>query len=189
MNKKILLQLILIIIIILLSLTFFFKFIKKDEEDLTKQEILTIEKETNLIKELEYSTIDKQGNSYVITAKSGKIDDKQSDLILMDNVSAKIIFNNDKLIFISADNAIYNGNNFNTNFIGNVIANHEKHTVNSDKLDLLFTINLAVIYDDLIYTNPFTKLSADRMEIDLITKTSKILMNDSEKKILINYND
>jgi|TARA_B100001142_G_scaffold314522_1_gene352118 hypothetical protein len=187
MNKKILLQLLIVFIIILLSLAFFFEFLKKDEEKVIQEEIINSEAGANLIKDLEYSTIDKQGNSYVIKAKSGKVENEESEIIYMDDVKAKIVFNNNKYIFISADNAIYNGSNFNTNFEGNVVANHGEHTVNSNKLDLLFTINLAVVYDNLIYTNPFTKLLADRMEIDLITKTSKISMNDTKKKILLDY--
>lgn len=187
MNKKVLLQLILIFIIILISSSFFFKFIKKDNEKLTQEEITPAETRPNVIKELEYSTIDKQGNSYVINAKSGEIDNEQNELIYMDNVNAKIVFNNNKHISISSDKAIYNSNNFNTNFIGNVTAKHDFHGVNCEKLDLLFTLNIAVLYDNLIYTNLFTKLLADRMEIDLITKTSKISMNDNKKKILIDY--
>tara|TARA_Y100000389_G_scaffold203106_1_gene250471 strand:- start:3644 stop:4213 length:570 start_codon:yes stop_codon:yes gene_type:complete len=187
MNNKILLQLVLVFIIILISLTFFFKYIKKDNKQSVEEKITVPKTDTNLIKKLEYSTIDNLGNSYVIKAETGKIEDEQGELIFMEKVNAKIIFDNNKTILISANNAIYNGSNFNTNFKGNVVAIHEEHTVNCDKLDLLFTINLAILYDNLIYTNFLTKLLADRMEIDLIKKTSKISMNNNEKKILLNY--
>ena len=43
--------------------------------------------------------------------------------------------------------------------------------------------NLAIFSDSIIYTNLQNKIKADRLEIDLITKNSKIFMNDESKKI------
>ena len=53
------------------------------------------------------------------------------------------------------------------------------------RLDLLFNNNQAILYEDIIYKNLETVLLADRLEIDLITKNSKISMNDTNKKIQI----
>ena len=50
-------------------------------------------------------------------------------------------------------------------------------------MDLLFQNNKATIYDDVIYTNINNILTADRLEIDLITKNSKIFMDDKNEKI------
>ena len=55
-------------------------------------------------------------------------------------------------------------------------------------VDLLFNENLALLYDNIIYTSSKTKLFADRLEIDLITKNSKISMNNKNKKIKMFYN-
>jgi hypothetical protein len=41
------------------------------------------------------------------------------------------------------------------------------------------------IYNNIIYQNLDTKLLADKLEIDLVTKDSKITMNDKKGKIKI----
>ena len=62
---------------------------------------------------------------------------------------------------------------------------YNDHFISSDKLDLIFEKNLATISNNIIYKNLNTKLQADKVEIDLITKNSKIFMNDKTKKIKI----
>ena len=52
-------------------------------------------------------------------------------------------------------------------------------------LDLLFNKKLATLNENIIYKNLQTILQADRLEIDLITKDSKIFMNDQREKIKI----
>ena len=41
------------------------------------------------------------------------------------------------------------------------------------------------MYNDIIYNKPGTKLTADRLEIDLITKNSKIFMDNTSEKVQI----
>ena len=49
-------------------------------------------------------------------------------------------------------------------------------------------LNNIVLYKNIVYNKPGTKLTADRLEIDLITKNTKIFMdNNSEKIKIINY--
>ena len=55
----------------------------------------------------------------------------------------------------------------------------------SQNLDLSFAKNLATISNQVVYSNLETKMMADRLEIDLISKNSKIYMNDTNKKIQI----
>ena len=41
------------------------------------------------------------------------------------------------------------------------------------------------MYNNIVYQSPDTKLIADKLEIDLITKDSKIVMNNKKRKIKI----
>ena len=59
------------------------------------------------------------------------------------------------------------------------------HQLNSEKLDLKFDENLLILKEKVLYQSLGTKLFADAIVIDLITKNSKIFMNDKEKKIKI----
>ena len=63
--------------------------------------------------------------------------------------------------------------------------NYMDNKIDSEKIDLNFEKNIASISEKIIYTNSTTKLYADRLEIDLITKNSKIFMNSESKKIKI----
>ena len=62
------------------------------------------------------------------------------------------------------------------------------HHVNCEKMDILFDKNLAALYENLIYKNKKTRLKADKMEVDLITKNSKIFMYNNNKISVVSNN-
>ena len=141
--------------------------------------------ETNFITDLRYFSIDDKGNEYEITSKFGDMSTGDPDIILMTNVKAVInIYNSDPII-ITSNFAKYNVKNYDTNFKENVLVKHVDNKLNAENLDLSFQSNLMLIYNNIIYQNPDTKLLADKLEIDLITQDSKIIMNDKKSKIKI----
>jgi len=195
MNKKTLLQILLLLIVILIIGIFYFTYFyeqpKKNKltgSKLNNQNVLKNENTSNIIQNIEYLSFDNDGNQYEIMAESGEIKNDNSDIIYMNNVKAKISFINGETINISSEFAKYNAKNYNTYFSKNININYLEHKIKCQKLDLLFVENLALLYDNIIYTSLKTKFFADRLEIDLITKNSKISMNDKNKKIEIFYN-
>ena len=88
-------------------------------------------------------------------------------------------------IYINSDYAIYNSQNYDTTFTENVIINYITHEITGEKLDLSFQTNMAIMTKNVIYKNINTVLNADRLEIDLITKNSRIFMEDKYEKIKI----
>ena len=186
MNKKSLLQLFLIIIILLTSFFFFKTYIvKKDTHvvlDNTFNEIDSEEK-SNLVYNIQYITRDEDGNSYILESDTGELNDDQKELIVMRGVKATIESENSEQIIIYSNNAKYNKLSKNTNFYTNVIINFGSNHVTSDKLDFIFEKNLVTISKNIIYKNMDTKLEADKIEIDLLTKNTKIFMDDKSKKI------
>ena len=107
----------------------------------------------------------------------------------MKKVIATINLNGSMPIKIYADNAIYNDINNNTNFYGNVLMTYNMHIINSDNLNLMFEKNLAILSNNIIYKNLNTKLEADKIEFDLITKNSKIFMDNlSDTVKIVNIN-
>ena len=94
---------------------------------------------------------------------------------------------NSEPIFIESDFARYNSKNYDTNFYENTKVKYEDHKIDCRFLDLLFNINQAILYENIIYKSLNTKLKADRLEIDLITKNSKLSMQDRNEKIKIIY--
>ena len=189
MKKKILIQLFLFSLFLFLSIFSYNKYFKKESQnviELTKDtDLKKKNNETNLITNLKYFSIDKRGNKYEITSEYGEMDTSNSDVIMMENVKAIIkIYNSDPII-ITSNFAKYNVKNYDTNFKENILVKHVDNKLNGENLDLSFQNNLMSMYNNIIYQNPDTKLLADKLEIDLITKDSKIIMNDKKSKIKI----
>ena len=189
MNKKILVQFFLFSLFIFLSVFFYYEYFKKDSQTLkiNKKTAQTLEQpnESNLIRGLRYFSVDDNGNKYEIRSEYGEMGLDNPNVILMTNVVAKIdIYNSDPII-ITSTFANYNVKNYDTNFEKNVFVKHVDNKLNGENLDLSFQNNLLLMYNDIIYQNSDTKLLADKLEIDLITKDSKIIMNDKKSKIKI----
>ena len=153
---------------------------------------------SSILKNVMYENFDSNGNKYKIKAVSAeiikqiKITDsikKSATLIYMIDVTAKIYLKNLSFITITSDEAIFDNENFETNFSKNVRLNYLDHQLNGEELNLLFNKNLITMENQVVYKNSSTELNADRIVIDLITKNSKIFMNNNNKKIKIFNNN
>ena len=187
MSNKIYIQLFLIILLIFISLFLFFKYFKNT--DFKKDPLSNIEQTTNnesLIEDLKYLSTDKEGNEYKIEAKKGNIDKNNPDIIYLENVQAIILLQDSDLITIKSKFAKYNTKNFNTLFNNSVSINYGEHNMSSEFLDLSFENNLVSIYDNVRYISGISSLSADKAEIDIINKKTKIFMESPNKKVQIN---
>ena len=196
MNKKIATQIMLTLIVVLIMAIIFFRyFYNEDSKNKLISDVEKISENTSemndindIIKEIHYKSSDTRGNLYEIKSETGEIDPSEPSIILMTNVKAKIIFSNFEVIYIKSDYAKYNNENYNTNFFNNVDSTYLKHNIKSQNMTLSIQKNLASMSNDVIYTNFNTILLADKVEIDLITKNSKIFMNEKDKNIVIKKN-
>tara|TARA_B100001029_G_C15052245_1_gene451654 strand:+ start:432 stop:1016 length:585 start_codon:yes stop_codon:yes gene_type:complete len=192
MNKKTLIQLSLLLIVLIIVITIFFKYLYENNEvvkiETSKEKIADVpEKSANIIKDIEYLSKDNSGNTYLINAKIGEIDSKNSNIIFLKNVKAKISIIDSEDIYITSDFANYNSKNYDTNFFENIKIKYADHKIDCEYLDLLFNKNIAILNKNIVYKSLETNLLADRMEIDLITKNSKISMKNKKDKIEIVY--
>ena len=192
MYKKILIQfLLLTIIFIIVFSTFFLYFNKKEKLEasnlpITKEKESLIDDETGtLIKDINYSFSDSSGNHYELLSDVGKVDINNSDKIFMTDVVATIYLVDSSPVKITSKYANYNNANHETSFFENVKVTHLIHKATSENLDISFNDNLASMYNNIVYNKPGTNLKADRLEIDLITKNSKIFMDNKTEKIKI----
>lgn len=193
MTKKTTIQFVLFLIIIFILIITFFKYFNKPQKEAflknkkesISQELDSKNQKSNIIENIEYLATDSLGNRYVIKAESGYLDDADSKLIIMNGANAEIIFANSEKIYIESSSAIYNTLSFDTQFKGNIKIIYGLHKINCEKSELIFSENLAKLYDNIIYENIDTKLFADKMEIDLITKDTKVYMNDANAKVKI----
>jgi len=188
MTRKIFFQLILLLILAIITSLLFFKYFKKTnvEVDLRGNIEQSINTSESLIEDLKYLSTDKEGNEYKIEAKKGNIDKDNPDIIYLENVIAIISLKNSELISIKSNFAKYNSKSFDTLFNDAVIVDYEDHLLSGNFLDLSFEDNLVSIYDNVQYLSGFSSLSADRAEIDILNKKTKIFMESPGKKVLIN---
>ena len=188
MTKKIYTQLFLILIFVVISLFLFFKYFKKTSFESNTNENITQTTTTSesLIEELKYLSTDKEGNEYKIEAKKGNIDKDNPDIIYLENVKAIILLQNSDRISIESNFAKYNTKSFDTLFNDTVSIDYGEHALKSEFLDLSFENNLVSIYDNVRYLSGITSLKADKAEIDILKKKTKIFMDDSSKKVQIN---
>tara|TARA_B110000858_G_C17757759_1_gene452948 strand:+ start:979 stop:1560 length:582 start_codon:yes stop_codon:yes gene_type:complete len=189
MKKKTLLQL-LILIVIIAILIFFYKNSNQNKKanvsiKLSNQSEIINSDNSNLISNLKYVVEGEDGISYTITSEIGELSVEQPNLILMRRVLAVIRNDYGKPLKITADNAIYNNINHDTQFYDNVLMTYQEQVINSDNFDLVFIKNLATIKNNVVYKDLNTKLFADKVEINILTKNSKIFMYDKQKKIKI----
>ena len=190
MKKIIFLQLLILCIILIISfIVYRTYFLKKIINQPSKTEIINNsefqDKEVNLIHNIEYTSQDNNGNSYSVKSELSEIDGTRPELIKMQNVSAIINLKNSEIINIYSDKAIYNNVNYDTEFYKNVLITYKDNIIKSGNMNLLFNEKLATISNNVTYINLNTELYADKIEMDLITKTSKIFMKDNSKKIKI----
>ena len=193
MNIKILIQLLLFIILASSAATYYY-FYKNNKTNANVNKInnnneISIKKNSsNLIKNISYASTDNLGNEFIIKSETGEINIDSPDMVYMTNVEAIINLINSDPIIIKSNYAKYNKINYETNFKENVLLTYQTHKITSQNLDLSFENNLATIYNKIVYDNNNVKISADILEIDLITKNSKIFMNNEYKKIKITTN-
>ena len=187
MNQKTILQIFLLII--LLFITFLFFYLNKSEKNIitikVEDDLRVEENSSNIIKNIKYNSYDAQGNRYEINALNGRVDLNNPELIFMTDVTATINFANKENILILSNYAKYNNITNDTSFTKSVKLNYIENKLFCEKLDLSFEENLVTLVDNVIYKNNLTTLMADKLEIDLITKDSRIFMNNESKKIKI----
>ena len=192
MYKKVIIQLLLLVVLLVIITSVFYIYFQREEnfKKVNTTTIKTVESEINdetgtLIKDIIYTFSDQSENYYELFAEHGKVDIKDSEKMFMTNVKATIYLKNSAPINIVSKYANYNKVNHETNFFENVEVTHLIHKATSENLDILFNNNIALMYNNIIYNKPGTQLTADRLEIDLITKNSKIFMDNQYERIKI----
>ena len=183
-HKKLIIFSSIIIIITLIV----FKFYKKEEVKLIEN-IEPIEESfsnSNIIKDIKYTSRDLKGNEYTILAEEGEIDLNDSDVIFLKNVTAYIkLIKNNELITIISNFGKYNTVNYDTIFSKDVKINYLDNRITGNYLDFSMMKNLLIISKNVVYTNPENILKADVMELDTITKDTKIFMHNYKEKIVV----
>ena len=170
--------------IIIISLWFYLKYFTKHFEDV--KETLVMEKinenensTSTYIDDINYTSTDVNGNKYLITGKQAEIKIEDPDVMFLRDVVAFVFLKDKDTVKITSNFGKYNSKNSDTIFSKNVIVVYPGHKITGEYLDFSFLTNLGIFNTNVIYTGEKTKLFADKIEMNLTTKDTKIFMNQS----------
>ena len=195
MSRSFIIQIgILTLIVVISYLTFLYLNKNEISKSVDSTELKTIKKTqineqiadsqiSNKILDLAYKSSDDKGNIYEINSVSGSIEDKNENVLLLEEVTAKIIIKNYGTFLIESGKAKYNKVNLNTHFFSNVNLYYLNHSIKSEDLFLKYIDKEIKISNNVVYRNQNNRLKADEIDLDMITKTSKIYMKDEENKV------
>ena len=190
MNKKTGLQVAMVLIIIIITLWFYLKYFTKKLADVKETQVIEKINEnqnstSTYIDDINYVSNDTKGNKYQITANQAEIKVENSDVMFLRDVVAFIYIKDSDTIKITSNFSKYNSKNYDTIFSENVIVIYPGHKITGEYLDFSFLNNLGTFTKNVVYTGEKTNLFAYKIEMNLTTKDTKIFMNDTGKKVLI----
>jgi hypothetical protein len=192
MKKEIFLKMVLILSLIIITWFVYSEYFKKDKNKFSKPINPSTEIEevdvynSNIIKDINYTSRDLKGNEYILMAKEGEIDLDNSDIIFLTEVRAYIkLVKNSELIVITSNYGKYNTINYDTIFSKNVKIDYVDNIITGDYLDFSMMKNLLIVSRNVVYKNLENIMRADVIEFDTTTKDTKIFMYNSNKKVNI----
>ena len=115
-----------------------------------------------------------------LSLKSNKIDQVQ-----LFEVLAKIIQQDDEVIYINSNFADYNKINNNTVFKDNVNVKYGDQSIDANIINLDFSKNLIEIQENVYFKNKNAKIKADKIELNFESKKLKISMEKQNENIEI----
>ncbi|MDB3889985.1 LPS export ABC transporter periplasmic protein LptC [Candidatus Pelagibacter sp.] len=190
MKKKIFLKIVLILSLIIITWFVYSEYFKEDKSKLPKPVNPTSEIEedavynSNIIKDINYTSRDLKGNEYILIANEGEIDLDNSDIIFLTDVTAYIkLVKNSELIVITSNYGKYNTINYDTIFSKNVKIDYVDNIITGDYLDFSMMKNLLIVSRNVVYKNLENTMKADVIELDTTSKDTKIFMYNSDEQV------
>tara|TARA_Y100000741_G_scaffold363663_1_gene352463 strand:+ start:673 stop:1473 length:801 start_codon:yes stop_codon:yes gene_type:complete len=159
--------------------------IEKKENKKNKQENSKIK---NIVKDVEYSSVDQKGNRFYLLASSGKSNINNKDILDLNNVRGEIRSEKRETIYIVSDFAQYNSTNLNSKFYENVIINFQDKEITCINFDINMETNKAIAYNNVVITDPKSVMKAGIVEFDLKTKNVNINPESTSLDIKVTTN-
>jgi len=191
-KSKIYQILILVVIFLIVSFTYYYFYNNKNVNQSNNEIKNSIKNEflnnTNgsKIQDIFYISKDKDGNSYEIKSENAEIFQEDVYMLKLSKVSAIIKIEGSGIVKIYSGSAIYNKNNLNTYFYNNVRMDYNEHKITSEDIYMNFENKNIKVTGNVNYINAKSNLNADIVEMDLLTKISKIYMKNKTDKIKAN---
>ncbi len=197
MNVKNFFQIAISAIIILILVTFYYNFLRQDVKEASEfdkteenQISISISENSNELNNIEYNSIDSDGNSYYLNAKKAliKLDEEKKNEVLLEDVTSIINLKERGIIYIKSKNASYNKQTNDTLFYKDVEINYLDSAIVSDNLDLIFSEKVSKIYNNVVYNSKNFNLNTDNIFIDMVSGDIKMNMKNKSSKVKFTTN-
>tara|TARA_Y100000817_G_C16734758_1_gene489639 strand:+ start:113 stop:721 length:609 start_codon:yes stop_codon:yes gene_type:complete len=197
MNVKNFFQIAISAIIILILVTFYYNFLRQDVKEASEfdkteenQISISISENSNELNNIEYNSIDSDGNSYYLNAKKAliKLDEEKKNEVLLEDVTSIINLKERGIIYIKSKNASYNKQTNDTLFYKDVEINYLDSAIVSDNLDLIFSEKISKIYNNVVYNSKNFNLNTDNIFIDMVSGDIKMNMKNKSSKVKFTTN-
>ena len=149
----------------------------KKEINLVKEK--KIDNVSNLTKDIEHITTNKNGDIYKILAKYGRTNLKNNDILDLEKVDGIISSSDKSKLYITSDYARYNYINYDSEFYSNVIIKYDGNVITCNNLKINLKKNIAVAYNNVIVERDNSVMKAQKISMDL--KTKDIIINSDNK--------
>ena len=149
----------------------------KKEINLAKEK--KIDNVSNLTKDIEHITTNKNGDIYKVLAKYGRTNLKNNDILDLEKVDGIISSSDKSKLYITSDYARYNYINYDSEFYSNVIIKYDGNVITCNNLKINLKKNIAVAYNNVIVERDNSVMKAQKISMDLETKD--IIINSDDK--------
>ena len=146
----------------------------KDQKEKSKKKIIKKKDIKNLVKDVEYTSVDNKGNRFNLLANSGKSNADNNNILDLENVRGEIKSDKRDNIYIVSDFAQYNTSNLNSKFYENVIIEYQDKKITCENFDINMKTNKAIAYNNVKISDPQSIMKAGIVEFDLATKDVNI---------------
>ena len=164
------------------------KKVKSEEINLKKEKKPNKPEISNIVKDIEYLTTDKNGNKYKILATSGRTNSENKNILDLDNVRGIISSNKRSTVYIVSDFGEYDSSNLNSIFYQNVIVKYEDKEITCDYFDVNMKTNIAKAYNNVVVKDPKSTMKAGKIILNIETKIININPDNSKKKVSLTIN-
>ena len=164
------------------------KKVKSEEISLKKEKKPNKPEISNIVKDIEYLTTDKNGNKYKILATSGRTNSENKNILDLDNVRGIITSNKRSTVYIVSDFGEYDSSNLNSIFYQNVIVKYEDKEITCDYFDVDMKTNIAKAYNNVVVKDPNSTMKAGKIILNIETKVININPDNNRKKVSLTIN-
>ena len=168
--------------LLIIYLTYYNKEIKIDQKSISQKKTKeNFSEEKDLFFNIEYSGFDLQGNRYSLKSEEAYFDELNPEIVYMKIVSAVFYFKDNTVLYVNADNGIYNNKTLDMKFEQNVKANYLNSELFAEKAEYSNSQSFLSIYENVRINDIQGNLIADKLLFDITSQKLDITSFDNGK--------